>query len=84
MSVAVVLPAGSYRVSDTEVALLQQLLLLLPVQDTFNSVLKSFSGISALTTNDHLDRHCHLSFLSCTLLFCALIVCNSRWSFSSY
>ena len=48
MSVAVVLPAGSYRVSDTEVALLQQLLLLLPAQDTFNSVLKSFS---ALTTN---------------------------------
>ena len=48
-SVAVVLPAGSYRVSDTEVALLQQLLLLLlPAQDTFNSVLKSFS---ALTTN---------------------------------
>ena len=39
MSVAVVLPAGSYRVSDTEVALLQQLLLLLPSQDTFNSVL---------------------------------------------
>ena len=35
MSVAVVLPAGSYRVSDTEVALLQQLLLLLlPAQDT--------------------------------------------------
>ena len=50
MSVAVVLPAGSYRVSDTEVALL----LLLPAQDTFNSVLKSFS---ALTTNHHLDRH---------------------------
>ena len=48
MSVAVVLPAGSYRVSDTEVALLQQLLLPLPAQDTFNSVLKSFS---ALTTN---------------------------------
>ena len=50
MSVAIVLPAGSYRVSDTEVALLQQLLLLLlpPAQDTFNSVLKSFS---ALTTN---------------------------------
>ena len=48
MSVAVVLPAGSYRVSDTKVALLQQLLLLLPAQDTFNSVLKSFS---ALTTN---------------------------------
>ena len=48
MSVAVVLPAGSYRVSDTEVALLQQLLLLLPAQDTFNSVLESFS---ALTTN---------------------------------
>ena len=67
MSVAVVLPAGSYRVSDTEVALLQQLLLLLPAQDTFNSVLKSFS---ALTTNiTELDRHCHLSFLSCTLLF---------------
>ena len=39
MSVAVVLPAGSYRVSDTEVALIQQLLLLLPAQDTFNSVL---------------------------------------------
>ena len=67
MSVAVVLPAGSYRVSDTEVALLQQLLLLLPAQDTFNSVLKSFS---ALTTNITLirRRHCHLSFLSCTLL----------------
>ena len=49
MSVAIVLPAGSYRMSDTEVALLQQLLLLLPpAQDTFNSVLKSFS---ALTTN---------------------------------
>ena len=48
MSVAAVLPAGLYRVSDTEVALLQQLLLLLPAQDTFNSVLKSFS---ALTTN---------------------------------
>ena len=48
MSVAVVLPAGSYKMSDTEVALLQQLLLLLPSQDTFNSVLKSFS---ALTTN---------------------------------
>ena len=48
MSVAVVLQAGSYRVSDTEVALLQQLLLPLPAQDTFNSVLKSFS---ALTTN---------------------------------
>ena len=45
MSVAVVLPASSYRVSDTEVALLQ---LLLPAQDTFNLVLKSFS---ALTTN---------------------------------
>ena len=45
MSVAVVLPAGSYRVSDTEVALLQQLLLLLPAQDTFNSVLKSFSAL---------------------------------------
>ena len=29
MSVAVVLPAGSYRVNDIEVALLQQLLLLL-------------------------------------------------------
>ena len=48
MSVAVVLPAGSYRASDTEVALLQQLLLPLPAQDTFNSVLKSFS---VLTTN---------------------------------
>ena len=48
MSVAVVLPADSYRVNDTEVALLQQLLLLLPAQDTFNLVLKSFS---ALTTN---------------------------------
>ena len=48
MSFAVVLPAGSYRVSDTEVALLQQLLLPLPAQDTFNSVLTSFS---ALTTN---------------------------------
>ena len=48
MSVAVVLSAGSYRVSDTEVALLQKLLLLLPAQDKFNLVLKSFS---ALTTN---------------------------------
>ena len=48
MSFAVVLPAGSYRVSDTEVALLQQLLLPLPAQDTFNSVLES---LSALTTN---------------------------------
>ena len=54
MPVAVVLPAGSYRVSDTEVALLQQLLLLLPAQDTLNLILKSFS---ALTTNiSHLDR----------------------------
>ena len=49
MSVAVVLvlPAGSYRVSDTEVALLQQLLLPLPAQDTFNSVLKSFSALTS-------------------------------------
>ena len=52
MSVAVVLPADSYRVSDTEVALLQQLyrlLLLLPAQDTFNSVLKSFSALTNIT-----------------------------------
>ena len=66
MSVAVVLPAGSYRVSDTEVALPQQLLLLLPAPNTSNLVLKSFS---ALHYQYHLDRHCHLSFLSCTLLF---------------
>ena len=39
MSGVVVLLAGSCRVSDTEVALLQQLLLPLPAQDTFNSVL---------------------------------------------
>ena len=52
MSVAVVLPAGSYRVSDTGVALLQQLLLLLPAQDIFNSVLKSLlKSFSVLTTN---------------------------------
>ena len=62
MSVAVVLPAGSYRMSDAEVALLQQLLLPLPAQDTFNSVLKSFS---ALTTNHHLDhRWCMSSIIS--------------------
>ena len=69
MSVAVVLPADSYRVSDIEVALLQQLLLLLPaqLQDTFNSVHKSFSALRHY--HYHLDRHCHLSFLSCTLLF---------------
>ena len=65
MSVAIVLPAGSYRMSDTEVALLQQLLLLLPpAQDTFNSVL-----ILSSHYQYHLDRYCHLSFLSCTLLF---------------
>ena len=46
MSVAVVLPAGSYRLRDTEVALPQQLLLLLPAPDTFNSVVKSFSAVS--------------------------------------
>ena len=68
MSVAVVLPAGSYRVSDTEVALLQQLLLPLPAQNKFNSALKSFSALT--TYQYHLDRRwCHLSFLSCTLLF---------------
>ena len=67
MSVAIVLPAGSYRVSDTEVALPQQLLLLLPAPDTFNLVLKSFSALTGYQY--HLDRHCHLSFLSCILLF---------------
>ena len=46
MSVVVVLPAGSYRVSDTKVALL----LLVPAQYTFNSVLKSFSALSTNIT----------------------------------
>ena len=51
MSVAVVLPAGSYSgVGDPEVALPQQLLLLLPAPDT-HSVVKSFSALTIIASS---------------------------------
>ena len=81
MSVAVVLPAGSYRVGDTEVALPQQLLLLLPAPDT-HSVVKLFSALTIIASSI-IVIYSYVtfilkSFLSCTLLSSGLIVCNSR------
>ena len=75
MSVAVVLPAGSYRVGDTEVALPQQLLLL-PAPDT-HSVVKSFSALSIIASSviviSSYVTFILKSFLSCTLLSCTSI-----------